>query len=228
MATPVTCCGSMPRVRSRVWMNTPYSSAVCSRRLVSRHDTSEPLTVIDAHPRIGVADLDHEQHPASALSRPSPRARHHPRQRAAADVDEQRPVPVHVHGHPVPAVRQAHARADRARPAPPRVPQRAEASGQPRVVAHVKRGQHGAPRTPRGVVGAPGEQPEGGRRARQLRRKGALVDVDPDPEDRVLHPPVGAADRVGQDSADLAPADEHVIRPADAAHARPPPTRAHR
>ena len=39
-ATPVMPCCSMPRVARSVWMKTPYSSAVCSRRVVSRHDTS--------------------------------------------------------------------------------------------------------------------------------------------------------------------------------------------
>ena len=38
IATPVMCCCSMPRVASRVWMNTPHSSAVCSRRVVRRQD----------------------------------------------------------------------------------------------------------------------------------------------------------------------------------------------
>src|SRR4249920_1892762 len=40
MATPVMPCCSMPRVLRSVRMKTPYSSAVCSRRVVSRHDTS--------------------------------------------------------------------------------------------------------------------------------------------------------------------------------------------
>src|SRR3970040_851958 len=40
MATPVMRCGSMPRVLRSVWMKTPYSSAVCSRRVVSLHETS--------------------------------------------------------------------------------------------------------------------------------------------------------------------------------------------
>ena len=42
--------GWSPRVPSRVWMNTPYSSAVCSRRLVSRHDTRRRCAVEHAHP----------------------------------------------------------------------------------------------------------------------------------------------------------------------------------
>src|SRR6267142_758297 len=40
MATPVMRCCSMPRVPSSVWMKTPYSSAVCSRRVVRRHDAT--------------------------------------------------------------------------------------------------------------------------------------------------------------------------------------------
>src|SRR5215469_11008835 len=39
MATPVTRGGSIPRVARSVSMNMPYSSAVCSRRVVSRHET---------------------------------------------------------------------------------------------------------------------------------------------------------------------------------------------
>ena len=39
MATPSIWRGSMPRVRSSVSMKSPYSSAVCSRRLVRRQDT---------------------------------------------------------------------------------------------------------------------------------------------------------------------------------------------
>src|SRR5215470_17116645 len=39
MATPWICRGSIARERSSVSMNMPYSSAVCSRRVVRRHDT---------------------------------------------------------------------------------------------------------------------------------------------------------------------------------------------
>ncbi len=40
IAAPWIVDGAMPRVRSSVSMNRPYSSAVCSRRVVSRHETS--------------------------------------------------------------------------------------------------------------------------------------------------------------------------------------------
>ncbi len=36
----VTCEGSSPWLRSIVWVKTPYSSAVCSRRVVSRHEAT--------------------------------------------------------------------------------------------------------------------------------------------------------------------------------------------
>src|SRR5262249_7619019 len=39
MATPRISCWLMPRVARMVRMNTPYSSAVCSRRVVRRQDT---------------------------------------------------------------------------------------------------------------------------------------------------------------------------------------------
>src|SRR5262245_37176070 len=38
MATSVICPGSIPRERRRVWMKRPYSSEVCSRRLVRRQE----------------------------------------------------------------------------------------------------------------------------------------------------------------------------------------------
>src|SRR5688572_30221665 len=40
MATPAICVGWMPRVRSSVSKKMPYSSAVCSRRVVSRHEVT--------------------------------------------------------------------------------------------------------------------------------------------------------------------------------------------
>ncbi len=44
MAMPVMSRVSTPRVRSSVSTNSPYSSAVCSRRVVSDHDTSRRVS----------------------------------------------------------------------------------------------------------------------------------------------------------------------------------------
>src|ERR1043165_3832262 len=43
-ATAVTWPGSRPLERNNVWMRRPYWSAVCSRRVVSVHDTRSPAS----------------------------------------------------------------------------------------------------------------------------------------------------------------------------------------
>ena len=81
-------------------MNRPYSSAVCSRRLVSRQEASRRGAVVDADLGVGVADLDGEQH------RRHPTSPATTRRRAAVRVgDDQRAVGVEVDRDAADAVR---------------------------------------------------------------------------------------------------------------------------
>src|SRR6266568_128632 len=94
MATPVMRCCSMPRVPRSVWMKTPYSSAVCSRRVVNRHDASrrEPLKtpiLVFVLPTSMTSSMDR-------LHRDF--ARHHPHRLAAVRAKQQGAVGVQAHG----------------------------------------------------------------------------------------------------------------------------------
>jgi len=68
MAMPVMSRVSTPRVRRSVSTKRPYSSAVCSRRVVSDHDTSRRAS--SQTPTLcGVADVDHEEHRVRSIGR---------------------------------------------------------------------------------------------------------------------------------------------------------------
>src|SRR5713101_9616757 len=108
MATPVMRCCSMPRVPRIVWMNTPYSSAVCSRRVVSRQDARRrgplktPILVL-VFPTSMTSSMDGLHHDF---------ARHDPDQCAAVRPEQERPVEIQAHGDAFAAVRRRRSAAD--------------------------------------------------------------------------------------------------------------------
>src|SRR5512132_3316019 len=110
MAMPWMAAGRIPRVCRSVSMNNPYSSAVCSRRLVSRHETSRrcssntPIFVLvlptSATSSIGVSSARDRRvgdgRPHRRVAR-AHRSGHHALERAP-HVDEQRAVGIEIDG----------------------------------------------------------------------------------------------------------------------------------
>src|SRR6267143_1841083 len=93
MATPRIWAGSIPRVRSSVSMKRPYSSAVCSRRLVSRHDTRSRSP---SYTPTFVLELPTSS--TSSISGDPQLAGHHAMPPLAV-LQHERAVGVEVHGH---------------------------------------------------------------------------------------------------------------------------------
>src|ERR1700694_4826380 len=108
MATPVMRCCSMPRVPRSVWMKTPYSSAVCSRRVVSRHEASRrgplktPILVL-VLPTSMTSSMDGLHHDF---------ARHDAHRLAAVRPEQQRPVQIQADGDALSPVARRRPAAD--------------------------------------------------------------------------------------------------------------------
>src|SRR6266581_5658062 len=108
MATPVMRCCSMPRVPRSVWMKTPYSSAVCSRRVVNRHDASrrEPLKtpiLVLVLPTSMTSSMDR-------LHRDF--ARHDSHRLAAVGPEQERPIQIEADGDTLAPVSRRRPAAD--------------------------------------------------------------------------------------------------------------------
>src|SRR6266850_883051 len=122
MATPVMRCCSMPRVPRSVWMKTPYSSAVCSRRVVSRHDASRraplktPILVL-VLPTSMTSSMDGLHHDF---------ARHDSQGLAVVSPEKQRPVQIQADGDALAPVSRRRSAADALRALEPGRQERAE------------------------------------------------------------------------------------------------------
>src|SRR6266536_5527257 len=210
MATPVMRCCSMPRVPRIVWMNTPYSSAVCSRRVVSRQDARRrgplktPILVL-VFPTSMTSSMDGLYHDF---------ARHDPDQCAAVHPQQQGAVGVEVDHDALASVRCPRPPADALGALEPGRADRGEPSFEespiPAAEGAEKRRQQLLER-----VRPPRLDPDRGRHVADRSRKVALVDVEADAEDDVLERPLGRRDRLGQYAADLPLLDHDVVGPAD-------------
>src|SRR5574342_318441 len=138
MATPVMRCCSMPRVPRSVWMKTPYSSAVCSRRVVSRHDPSSrgplktPILVLVLPTSMTSSMLD--------LRRDL--ARKNPHGLAAIGLQQQGPVGSQTHGDALASIRRPRAAADALRAPEPGRAERPEPSIEEAPLPAIQSGQH--------------------------------------------------------------------------------------
>src|SRR5438445_6011810 len=212
MATPRISCWVMPRVARMVRMNTPYSSAVCPRRVVRRQDTRSRESW---HTPIFVLVLPTSMS-SSMISLRGDFARDDANHRAVVHPDHEGAVGGQIHGQPLASV----AGMDPATYAPgalePGRPERAQAFLDEARVTLLERVQEG--RENRGyLVGSLGGEPEGSRPLPQLAGKGELVDIDADAQDHVGEAARDIALGLGQDARDLPSAQQHVIGPADLA-----------
>src|SRR5262252_9164158 len=219
MATPVTCGGSTPRVARSVWMKTPYSSAVCSRRVVSRHETRsrEPLntpTLVFVLPTSMTSSMallhrhlarDHAQH------LPTVRAEH------------KRSVAPEVHGHPFPSVRRPRAAADALGSLEPSLADPLQTGAEESSIPPVEGGEDGFEDLT-DDADPPGLNPDGGGEIAQRLRKLRLIDVEADAEDDVIEHAGQQGRRLREHAADLPLAHQHIVGPANAGaetHTRP-------
>src|SRR5499425_334758 len=221
MATPVTRGGSIPRVARSVWMNTPYSSAVCSRLVVSRHETRsrEPSKT----PTL-VLVL-----PTSITSSMAPLhghvSREHTEGLAAVRAEHERAVAPEVHRHAFPSVRRPRAAPDTLRPLEPRFSDAVQAGGEEPSIPPIEGRKHALKNL------ADGRHPsrldaDGGREIAQRRGKLGLIDVEADAEDDVAERARPWRRRLRQHAADLPLSHHHVVGPADGgAHSRTRPER---
>src|SRR5262245_28783899 len=169
MATARICWACSPRVRSRVSMNTPYSSAVCSRRLVSRQEarrrasSKTPITVLVL--------------PTSATSNMVHLPRHDP-VHVALRLHHQRPLAIQVTRHAGDAVDRHAAAQSRRQLAPPRADGRESQFFQARAPAVEALDELVEEVTD--VRRARGLEEDRGGAAGKVAGELALVDVDPD------------------------------------------------
>src|SRR6266581_2552469 len=137
MATPVMRCCSMPRVPRSVWMKTPYSSAVCARRVVSRHDASRrgplktPIFVL-VLPTSMTSSMDGLHHDF---------ARHDSHRLAAVRPKQERPIQIQADGDALAPVGSRRSAADALCAFEPGRQQRAEPCLGEALVAIVERSQ---------------------------------------------------------------------------------------
>src|SRR5713226_1953393 len=207
IATPWRTDGWMPRVRSSVSKRIPYSSAVCSRRLVSRQDarsrspskTPILVLVLPTSATRSIGDPPPARSPRGALDRP----RDDPPD-ASRVLHEQRPVGVEADREACDALDRDRL-ADRLGEGEPALAHGLEARA-PRVELLEQRGQD---RVAAGCLSRL-ERHRGGAAA-QLERKPALGEVDPDADDE--DGVARAAARLDEDAAELAPARQDVVRP---------------
>ena len=157
-------------------MKRPYSSEVCSRRLVRRQEATQAPRRRGRRRRYWYCRPQAAGAPAispEATRRTVPVLRAH----------EERARLVQVHRHPLAPVRGADALPQRHAVASPRRVKGAVAPGEELAVARVERAQQGLEQA-RAVVDAAGEQAQRRRAGGHLRRKGLLVHVEPDAQDR--------------------------------------------
>src|SRR5207247_627523 len=182
MATPVNCGRSIPRVLSSVWMKTPYSSAVCSRRVVRRHDTSRrgPLKtpifvlVLPTSMTTIIGGLQGHVAPEDSYHLPIVRPNH------------QRAVVGQVDGHPHPPVARPGAAAYALGALEPRLAEALHAHGEKARVPAIEGGQHCLSH-PGEIVDVSGlHSYRGGERGQRL-DEGRLVDVQSDTQDEVTN-----------------------------------------
>src|SRR5438445_10735913 len=212
MATPRISCWVMPRVARMVRMNTPYSSAVCSRRVVRRQDTRSRESW---HTPIFVLVLPTSMS-RSTVSLRGDFARDDANHRAVVQPDHEGAVGGQIHGQPLASVARMHPAAYAPRALEPGRPERAQASLDEARVALLERVQQGR-QDPRHLVRPLGGEPERGRPLPQLSGKHELVDVDADAQDHVGEAARGIAQGLGQDARHLPSVQQHVIGPADLA-----------
>src|SRR5215831_6345326 len=219
MATPVTRGGSIPRVARSVWMNTPYSSAVCSRRVVSRHETrsrepSKTPTLVLVLPTSITSSMARLHDHVS---------REHTEGLAAVRAEHERAVAPEVHRHAFPSVRRPRAAPDALRPLEPRFSDAVQAGGEEPSIPPIEGRKHALENL------ADGRHPsrldaDGGREIAQRRGKLGLIDVEADAEDDVAERARPWRRRLRQHAADLPLSHHHVVGPADgSAHSRTRP-----
>src|SRR3990170_285926 len=165
MATPVMPSCSMPRVLRSVRMKTPYSSAVCSRRVVSLHDASSrgplkiPILVLVLPTSIT----------SSMLYLRRDLARDDPHSLAAVRSEQQGAVVGQPHRDALAAVDRARAVADALRAPEPGRAERAESSLEESRVPRVERRQHRPQHVLDGVCAARLDHHRGGKRPDRIR-----------------------------------------------------------
>src|SRR5262245_7926089 len=223
MATPWICRGSIARERSSVSMNMPYSSAVCSRRVVRRHDTrsrspSNTPTFVFVLPTSSTSNMSEDSDLAG-----------HDAMTALAVLEQQRAIDVEIHrdaGDTVdgdtPSDRVGYgqpARADRRQPVVLEL--RA-----PVVEGLERHRQHGV-----ALDVASRLQPDGRGAGGEAGRERALPEVDANADGNDAGGAAGARGVRGgrhtaleQNAGDLTSADEDIVRPFEASteprHAR--------
>src|SRR3984893_5743763 len=212
MATPRISCWVMPRVARMVRMNTPYSSAVCSRRVVRRQDTRSRESW---HTPIFVLVLPTSMS-RSMVSLRGDFSRDDANGRAVIHPDHEGAVRGKIHGQPLASVTRTHMATYAPRALEPDRPQRAQAPLEEARVALLERVQQSG-QDRRHLVRSLGGEPERGRPLPQLAGKDELVDVDADAQDHVGESARGVALGLGQDARDLPSVHQHVIGPADLA-----------
>src|SRR5262245_22424960 len=210
MAMPWMAATGMPRVWRNVSMTSPYSSAVCSRRLVMRHEVTRRGP---SNTPIFVLVL-----PTSATSSMRVSRGHLVRCDLAgndppdsfASVDQERAVGVEVRGGAGDAVHR-DLPADRVAEALPALADEGEALPfQPRAprIELLEQGRQER----LAIDGAPGLEGDGRRPPCQLRRKLALAEIDAHADDQDGLRRRDRA-RLEEDAGHLPAVDEDVVRP---------------
>src|SRR5256712_1456125 len=200
-ATPSIWRGSMPRVRSRVSMKRPYSSAVCSRRLVSRHDTrrrspSYTPTFVLVLPTSSTSSNSDDSQLAGHHAMPPP-----------ADLQHERAVGVEVHGHPGDAVHR-DAATDRVRERQPARAHRREAVAL-QLRAPAVEGLEQRRQRPVALDYLAGLEQDRRRAFGEPRPTRALAQVDPDADGDHAHRPGRAGAAGGRHAALEEDAGDH-------------------
>src|SRR5215470_8305255 len=191
-------------------MKTPYSSAVCSRRVVRRHDTSRR-----APSKTPILVLVFPTSMTSSIGGLHGHlAREDPHRLAAVRPDHQCAVVGKVYDHANPAVARPHLSPDAIRALEPGLPETRQARGEEALVPVVEGFQHRPPRLPETAHAARLHAHRGGEGPPRIGEEG-LVDVQPDTQDDVGQSirPRGGGFR--QYPADLPLAHEDVVGPAD-------------
>src|SRR6266542_2139107 len=210
MATPRIFCCSMPRVASRVWMKTPYSSAVCSRRVVSRHETRSfeswqtPILKFVLPTSMSRSMVSLRRH----------FARQNPHRLAGIGAEHERTVRSQVYRHTLDPAGPPGPPTDGPGPGEPGLADGFEAAREELPVSQVERRPHRVEDRLH-LERRAGCQPERRRRLADLVREGRLVDVDAYPQDHAEEGAGRVGRGLGENARNLAPVHEHVVGPAD-------------
>src|SRR3990170_1349741 len=205
-AMPRMSLAWMPRVRSRVSKKIPYSSAVCSRRLVSRQETrsrgpSKTPIFVFVLPTSATSSM---RHPALG-DLPGHHAPH-----GGAVVHEKGAVGVEANRRALEAV-DRHAAADGVGEREPPRAHRADAlplePRAPDIERLEERGEEGVP-----LDGAPGLDAHRRRPGVERRREARLVQVDADADHEERR---RRQARLDENARQLPAADEDVVRPLE-------------